>query len=301
MAIRPWLAPLALVFILVLAPGASGAKPKPTTGSRVFVIVLENREYDEVFGSAEDPFLNELTQHAAWASSYYAVAHPSLPNYLALLGGSTFGIAENCTACQAQGPNLALQLSRAGVSWRAYMGDMPRPCFGAAESGDYVKRHDPFMYFPSIASNPERCRRVVPAERLDRDLRSHSLPSFGWLSPGLCDDAHDCDLATADRYLSRLVPRIMHGLGPGGDLIVTFDEGTSEEACCGPFDQGGGGHVLTVIASPGETVGNRLAGAYNHYSLLAAVERHFGLPLLRAARQAEALPLRTVSPRPSRG
>lgn len=292
-AIRLWLAALVLVLILVLAPGASGAKPKPAAASRVFVIVLENHELNEVLGSAEAPFLNELTQRAAWAPNYYAVAHPSLPNYLALLGGSTFGVSENCTACQAQDPNLALQLSRAGVSWRAYMGGMPRPCFGAAEFGDYVKRHDPFMYFPSIASNPERCRQVVPAERLDRDLRSHSLPSFGWLSPGLCDDAHDCDLATADRYLSRLVPRIMRGLGRGGDLIVTFDEGTSDEACCGPFEQGGGGRVLTLIASPGKTVGHRLAGTYDHYSLLAAVERHFGLPRLRAARQAEALPLRT--------
>ena len=300
MAIRPRLALLALVFTFVLAPSASGARPEPAADSRVFLIVLENHELDEVFGSAEAPFLNELTQHAAWASRYYAVAHPSLPNYLALLGGSTFGIAENCIACQARDPNLALQLSRAGVSWRAYMGDMPRPCFTAAESGDYVKRHDPFMYFPLIASNRERCRRVVPAARLDRDLRSHSLPSFGWLSPGLCDDAHDCDLATADRYLSRLVPRVMRGLGPGGNLIVTFDEGTSDEGCCGPFDQGGG-RVLTVIASPGETVGRRLTGTYNHYSLPAAVERHFGLPRLRAARQAEALPLSTASLRSPRG
>lgn len=293
MAIRPWLTPLALVLALVLAPSASAARTEPATASRVFLIVLENHELGEVLGSGEAPFLNELRRHAAWAPNYYAMTHPSLPNYLALLGGSTFGIAENCTACRAQDPNLALQLSRAGVSWRAYMGGMPRPCFGAAESGDYVKRHDPFMYFRSIASDPERCRRVVPAERLDRDLRSHSLPSFGWLSPGLCDDAHDCDLATADRYLSRLVPRIMRVLGPGGNLIVSFDEGSSDEACCGPFDQGGGGRVLTMIASPGQTLGRRLAGTYDHYSLLAAVERHFDLPRLRAARQAKALPLRT--------
>jgi len=299
-AIRHWLAPLVLVFILVLAPGASDAKPKPATDSRVFLIVLENHELNEVLGSAETPFLNELTQHATWVSRYYAVAHPSLPNYLALLGGSTFGIAEDCTACLAQDPNLALQLSRAGISWRAYMGGMPRPCFDGGESGDYVKRHDPFMYFPSIASNPKRCRQVVPATRLDWDLRSHSLPAFGWLSPGLCDDAHNCDLASADRYLSRLVPRIMRGLGPGGNLLVSFDEGTSDEACCGPFDQGGG-RVLTVIANPGEAAGHRLAGTYNHYSLLAAVERHFDLPRLRAARQVEALPLRTASPRSPRG
>lgn len=55
------------------------------------------------------------------------------------------------------GPNLATQLSGAGISWRAYMGSMPRPYFGGAEVGDYAKRHNPFLYFPSIASNPSLC------------------------------------------------------------------------------------------------------------------------------------------------
>jgi hypothetical protein len=171
------------------------------------------------------------------------------------------------------------------------MGGMPRPCFRGAKAGGYVKRHDPFMYFPSISSNRTLCRQVVPASRLDADLRRRALPSFGWLSPGLCDDAHSCDLATADRFLARLVPRVTRQLGPRGALIVTFDEGTSEEACCGPFVEGGG-HVLTVVAQPGQPVGHRTVSTYDHYSLLAALERRFGLPRLRKARQARPLPLK---------
>lgn len=292
MAIRPWPALLALLCFLALPAPALGSTPDRGGAPRAFVVVLENREYDEVVSNPDAPFLNAFARRQTLATDYYAIAHPSLPNYLALLGGSTFGIAENCTSCSARGPNLALQLSGAGISWRAYMGDMPRPCFRGAEAGSYVKRHNPFMYFPSIATDPERCRRVVPASRLDADLRSGSLPAFGWLSPDLCDDGHDCDLATADRYLATLVPRIVRGLGPGGVLVVTFDEGTSHETRRGPPEQGGG-HVMTVIAGPGRPPG-RTTQAYDHYSLLAGLERRFGLSRLREARQARALPLRTL-------
>ena len=159
---------------------------------------------------------------------------------------------------------------------------MPRPCFEGAQAGGYVKRHDPFMYFPSIAADPRHCADVVPTRRLSADLERRSLPAFGWLTPDLCHSAHDCNLATADRHLSSLVPRIMRKLGTNGTLILTFDEGTGNAH--------GGGHVLTVIAHPGQQRARRVTGTYNHYSLLAAIERHFNLPLLRNAQSSISLP-----------
>jgi phosphatidylinositol-3-phosphatase len=290
MAVRPCLALVALFALLLVPPAATSSHSQRASESRVFVVVLENREYGEVVGNREAPFLDSLARRGTLATHYYAVAHPSLPNYLALLGGSTFGISRNCTECSAPGSNLALQLSRAGVSWRAYMGGMPRPCFGGAEAGDYVKRHNPFMHFRSIASSRERCGQVVPATRLGADLRRRALPAFGWLSPNLCDSGHDCDLATADRYMSRLIPRITRQLGPGGVVVVTFDEGTSDAGCCGMAGSAGG-RVMTVVAGPGRPAASLTAGTYDHYSLLAALERHFGVPRLREARHSRALPL----------
>jgi hypothetical protein len=280
--IRRGLALLALpIATLAWAPTASATERSQP--ARVFVVVLENREYDQVVGSDHAPYLNALAARETVATRYHAVAHPSLPNYLALLGGSTFGIEENCTECAARGDNLALQLSRAGIPWRAYMGGTPRPCFRGAESGRYVKRHNPFMHFPSIADDPRRCRQVVPATRLDADLRRHALPAFGWLSPDLCKDGHDCDLRTTDRHLAHLIPRIIRKLGSAGTLILTFDEGTSTTH--------GGGHILTIVAHPGRQQPRRLTRPYDHYSLLGAIERHFGLPPLRNARTSPPLPL----------
>ena len=281
-------ATLALLALAAWAGGAAAKEPLPPPASRIVLIVLENHEYDQVVGNPEAPYLNQLARRGTLATNYYAVTHPSLPNYLALLGGSTFGIDENCTDCAARGDNLALQLSRAGIEWRAYMEGLPHRCFAGSEGGEYVKRHDPFVYFPSIAGSRRRCDRVVPASTLDADLRRRSLPSFAWLSPGLCNDAHDCGIAVADRHLAKLVPRIVRQLGPRGILIVTFDEGTSDAGCCGVA---GGGRVMTVAIGPGVPRGTLLSRSYDHYSLLGGLEECFGLPRLRRARQARALPL----------
>ncbi len=281
--VRPCLS-LVAALLFIAAPAAAAppeaAKPSPTV-----LIVLENREFDEVIGDPEAPFLNHLAQSGALATNYFGVTHPSLPNYLALLGGSTFGIAENCTDCVVRGPNLATQLSRLGLSWRAYMGNLPRPCFTGAADGTYAKRHNPFAYFPSITSVQARCEGIVPETRLLADLRRHRLPAFGWLTPDLCDNAHDCSLATADDHLQALAPRIVHQLGPHGLLVVTFDEGTSDAGYRGP----GGGRVATILVGPDVPPGSEIRQAADHYSLLASLERRFGLARLRLARAARPL------------
>ena len=282
---RLCLLPAAALLLLAAGPAAAAA-PSPAAPSHTVLIVLENHEFDEVIGNPEMPYLNRLARGGALATDYFGVTHPSLPNYLALFAGSTFGIAENCTDCVVRGPNLATQLSRGGISWRAYMGDLPHPCFAGASHGNYAKRHNPFAYFPSVAAVPSRCRQVVPETRLLADLRHHRLPEFGWLTPDLCDDAHDCNLAAADEHLRTLVPPTLHQLGPHGLLILTFDEGTSDGGCCG---LPGGGRVATVLAGPDVPPGIEIRRPADHYSLLAAIEDRFGLPRLRLARSAKPL------------
>lgn len=290
--------------MLLAVAGSAGAQAgRPTGfgtggGSHTIVVVLENRELSEVIGAAEGSALGDLAERGALATNYHAIAHPSLPNYLALLGGSSFGIDDDCTDCHASGANLATQLSAAGISWRAYMGGMPGACFRGAEAGEYVKRHNPFMYFPSIVSRPRLCRRVVPETALERALAEHDLPSFAWIGPGLCDDGHSCDFSVADEYLKGLLPRLLAQLGPHGLLIVSFDEGTSDSACCGGAD---GGRVATILAGPEVRRGVRLPQPYSHYSLLATLEDRFGVPRLRRAGAARSLTAAFRTRRPPPG
>jgi hypothetical protein len=277
---------LVVLVASVVALGPAGAATKVPRFSRVIVVVMENKDYVQVIGSPDAPYVNALARRNALADRYYGVAHPSLPNYLALLGGSTFGIHENCTDCTIAKPNLVDELERHRVSWRAYMESMPSPCFTGAAAGAYAKRHNPFVYFRSILASRRRCANVVPLARLAADLHARRLPRFVWITPDLCHDMHDCDVATGDRFLAGLVPALLRSLGPRGVLFLTWDEGVTDIGCCG---DPGGGRIPTVVAGPAARKGARSDRPFNHYSLLRTIED--GLGLRRLGASAGATPL----------
>jgi hypothetical protein len=249
--------------------------------SHIALIVLENHEYGQVIGSPQAPYINRLASAAALARNLYAIAHPSLPNYLALTGGSTFSIDSDCTDCSVTAKSLVDQLEAADLSWKAYMEGLPHSCFtGASSSRAYAKKHDPFAYYTRVTENPARCRRIVPLDQLAADERAGRLPDFLWITPNLCHDMHDCPVAAGDRFLAGLVPALLRALGPRGLLIVTWDEGTSDDGCC---RLAAGGHVPTILAGGDAEPGARLDTPADTYSILQTVEDLLGLPRLRAA------------------
>ena len=250
---------------------AAATRKKPP---RIAVLVMENKEYGNVIGNPSAPYINSLAKRYALAESYYAIRHPSLPNYLALTGGATFDIQNDCTDCHVRAASLPDQLDRAKISWKAYMEDMRSSCFQGAQQGGYAKKHNPFIYYDAIAKSHRRCSRILTFAELDRDLARGSLPRFAWITPNLCHDMHDCSVSTGDRFLSHLVPRVLNGLGRRGVLFLTWDEGNSEEGCC---RKALGGHVATIVAGAGARAGARSSVPYDHYSLLRTVEDIFRL------------------------
>jgi acid phosphatase len=270
------------------SPAATVAGP----ASRIAVIVLENKDYNEIIGSPAAPYLNALARKGALATNYHAITHPSLPNYLALTGGSTFGYAgSDCGTCSVSHRNLIDQLEAAGISWKVYVEGLPSgSCPSEASVGNYARRHVPFLYYRDVADNPARCRSIVSTATLARDLADHSLPRFVWLVPDLCHDMHSCGTYTGDRYLRAMVPQLLAQLGPSGLLFVTFDEGeaSSNSACC---TVARGGLISTVIAGPGARAGARSAIPYDHYSLLRTIEDLWGLPHLGDAALSSTQPL----------
>jgi hypothetical protein len=248
--------------------------------AHVAVIVMENEEYGGVIGSSDAPYLNGLARRSALALQMYGARHPSLPNYLALTGGSTFGVTSDCTDCTVRASSLVDQLDQAHESWRAYMEDLPHPCFTGAQAGEYAKKHDPFAYYVRVTESAARCRGIVPLTRLSADERSGSLPRFLWITPNLCHDMHDCSVRTGDTFLSKLLPPLLRALGPRGLLFVTWDEGVSDDGCC---RLASGGHIPTVVAGGLARGGARLRTPVDHYSVLQTIEDLLGLPRLRGA------------------
>jgi hypothetical protein len=245
----------------------------------VVIVVFENHAKADVVGSSRAPYFNSLASNSALLSRYGGVAHPSLPNYLALVSGSTHGVHDDCTGCVVSGRSLVDTLARAHRSWKAYAEGLPRPGFTGASSGRYVKRHVPFLYFRSVLSRPRRLRQVVPLRQLARDLESGSLPSFSLVVPDLCHDMHDCSVATGDRWLRHFLPPLLRSPQLGHSVVfVVFDEP--------PFTAPPGEAVPALAAGPLVRPGSAYRRRTSHYGLLRTIEDAWGLPRLGHSKDA---------------
>jgi phosphatidylinositol-3-phosphatase len=229
---------------------------------------MENHSFDEAISQ---PYTAQLASRYAIASNYHAVAHPSLPNYLALTSGSTWGITDDDYHRLPPG-GLGSQMTQARVSWRAYMEGMGANCL--SNNSRYAVKHNTFAYYGG-ACPPN----VVPLSELQGDLAG-ATPRFVWITPDLCHDGHDCSAAAADDFLSSLVPGILAtpAWQQSGLLLITWDED----------DGSASNHVLTLVVAPGLT--RQLTDRpYDHYSLLATVEDRLSIPRLGRAAQASPL------------
>jgi acid phosphatase len=278
-------APITLPTPSAVASPASVTPPGRTTSlpnfSHIFIILLENEESSAIVGNPAAPYLNGLAAQYARVTNYYGISHPSLPNYLALIGGDTFGITSDCLDCFVSASSVVDQIEGSGRTWKAYMESMPQPCF-LGNSGEYAQRHNPFIYFDNIRTNPDRCNRIVPLTQLDTDLRSGSLPDYVWITPNVCNDMHDCSVAVGDSWLKGWVPKILASSAwqAGGVLFITFDEGDTDRGCC---TYAKGGQVDMLIIAPSVKRGFTSDVEYDHYSLLRTIEEAWGLPLIANA------------------
>jgi hypothetical protein len=243
------------------ATGSTGATRLPRL-EHVIVVVFENKEKGEILGSGSAPNFDRLASSYAEAPAYFAVAHPSLPNYFALVSGSTHGVTSDCTDCPQRGPTIGTQLSAAHLSWAAYGEGYPA-------SGDFVKKHMPFLYFPGGASHVRNLSALKPTK----------LPAYALVIPDLCHDMHDCSVATGDRWLGSFIAPLLRVRSTA--IFIVFDEGTT--------NAGGGGRVPLIVAGQAVRPHSVFAGNSSHYGLLHTVESLLGLSPVGLARAAPVL------------
>ncbi len=262
-------------------PGPIGSVPgdptaQPTGGTtaaatagtdKLLVIIEENKSVADV--EQHMPVLAAESARYGHADQYYALTHPSLPNYLVIAGGSLFGVTddEGPEVHQLTGPSVFGQLHAAGHTVKTYAEAMDSNCT-THNQDRYAVRHNPWTYF---TDNTERslCKQFdVPAGTtttgpLVDDVTRGRLPTFSLVIPDICNDGHDCSAATADRWLSRWLPILTNGPDfRSGHLtiLVTWDED----------DRTSGNRIACVVMNPalnGRTVATRL----DHYALSAAI------------------------------
>jgi acid phosphatase len=226
------------------------------------------------------PYTFSLARRFGYASSYYAITHPSLPNYIAIASGQTYGISDDDppSAHPLRGDTVFGQALAQGRTAGVYADGMATTC-ATQSQGTYAVKHNPWAYFVDERSS---CRaHDVPIGRLWDDVRRGDLPDVGMVVPDICHDAHDCGLSVADAWVRTLMSRIFDGPDwKSGHLavVVTADED----------DGSAGNRVLTVVIHPSQrhhVVSERL----DHYALTRLYEDVAGAPYLHHARTAASM------------
>jgi hypothetical protein len=249
--------------------GSPAAAPHYT---HVVWIMFENVGYG-VVGSSSAPYFNQLAARCALATNDHAVAHPSLPNYVALTSGSTQGISDDAepSVHPLQVPSIFSQLHG---NWRTYAESMPSSC-DRITSGSYAARHNPAVYYVGLSA---ACRSDDVAMTSSLSLGS----AFTMIVPNICDDMHSCSVSVGDQWLRRTMPTILRSVQyrTGSTVVfVTFDENDSDST----------NRIPTIVIAPSVHVGARVGTSFTHYSLLSTTESLLGLAHLGAARSAHSM------------
>lgn len=259
----------------------------------VFIILMENHDWSEIAGNSQAPYINgTLVPSGAHAEQYYNPPgnHPSLPNYLWLEAGQSFGITDDQDPSVNHQPastaHLAKQLGAAGISWRAYQEDISGTHCPLTGVNGYAPKHNPFIYFDdvtdSLSSNSTTCiNHIRPDSQLQHDLQNGTVAQYNFITPNLCNDMHDCSVGTGDTFLSNTIPMIQasNAYKNGGAIFVVWDESENTD-----------GPIGMLIASPFAKAHYSNSKYYTHSSMLRTMQEIFGLhPFLGDAANATDL------------
>jgi acid phosphatase len=266
-----------LAFSLVGAESARTARVADRDAvprfEHVILVVFENHSERRILDYPGSPF-RRLADRNALLARYDAVAHPSLPNYLALVSGSTHGIHDDCTECVVGGPSLATTLAAHGLTWKMYVEHLDLYERQGYPLTGPEKGRLPFLYFRDLVDSGQAQRSTVPLEALYDDLATDRLPSFSLVIPDLCHDMHSCSIATGDAWMRGFLQLLRPGSLEGTAVFVVFDEARRSDT------RGGGGRVPAIVAGPLVRPHTVSLEPLDHYSLLRTIEDAWGLPAL---------------------
>jgi hypothetical protein len=245
-----------------------GAFPKY---DHIFVIIEENHAYDQIIGKPYAPTINKLAQTYGLATNYYGVVHPSEANYVALLGGSTFGIHDDAPynakpIALGIGVNHTItktslldQLEAKGLTWKGYFEDIPSPgykgtAYPTPTEALYASKHNGFINFKKVQDNPQELAKLVGFNQLTADLQSGNVPNYSHIIPNQCNEMHGLSVVCplngsddtsdqklikqGDAVIGKIVNQIMSSSlwsSPGNNaIVITWDEDNFRQ----PFNQG---------------------------------------------------------------
>jgi len=249
----------------------------PPRFDHVLIVVLENESANEIPAHG---YLDSLARRGAALRDFHGEAHPSYPNYLALVAGETFGVRGDRQS-NIDAPTIADRLEAKGLTWKVYAEGYPGNCFLGSSSGKYARKHVPFLSFIPIQRDSARCANVVNSSQFD----AANLPSYALYIPDLNHDGHNTTLAYATQWLRGFLEPLLanQAVMQRTLVIITFDESEGHEAT---------NRIYTVMLGGTVRPGAVDSTPLNHYNLLRTIEANFGLEPL--ARERDVTPITTI-------
>jgi phosphatidylinositol-3-phosphatase len=269
-----------------ISPAASARAPLSSGTITKLLVIVEENQNAAAITSTSAPYIASLSAKYAHASNYKSVGFPSLPNYLAITGGSTFGITQDGPPSRyaVNAPSVFGQALKAGRTAKVYSESATSTC-DTQGTASYAVRHNPWLYFRPEAAE---CRRYdlgfpgVNSGALATDARNGTLPNVGFIDPNLTDNGHTpggkAGLANANRWLSKVIPMIQSGLDWKARhlaIVITWDSGAAKSTPA----------VDLIVVAP--TVSHlTVTTALNHYSLSRLMSDFGGSAPLGQAKSA---------------
>lgn len=249
------------------APATPAALPRP---ARTVVVVMENHSLDDVLDDPDAPWLNHLP--AAVLTDWHGVTHPSQPNYVALLTGSTHGVTSDHCPTTVTGGSLPAQLTAAGLTFTGFSEGLPAAGSTTCSAGRYRRKHNPWVDVRGLPATMNQPFSAFPADPA-------ALPTVSVVVPDMCHDTHDCRTARGDAWLrENLGPYVAWAQDHDGLLVLTYDESEHHS----------GNHIPTLLVGPMVRPG-RYTVRGDHYTTLRTLEAMYGLPAIGEAAAREPL------------
>lgn len=229
-----------------------------------------------------DPNLSKLAEKGLLLNNYWAVTHPSEPNYCAAAGGDTFGMDnDDVNSVPANVSTIADLLDTKNIAWGEYMEGMPSPGFKGKKhpksgADDYVRKHNPLIFFDSVADHDDRRSRIKNFDMFYDDLDNHKLPQYMFVTPNMTNDGHDTDVTFAGSWTGRFLSELLDNEYFMKDTLVllTFDESGNYTNVNRVYS------FLVGGAVPERLRGKKDDTFYTHYSVIASLSANWGLPSL---------------------
>ena len=238
----------------------------------VVVVVEENHGYDQIIGSAQTPYINQLAKQGALFTDSHGVMHPSQPNYIALFSGSNQNVTSDSCPHTFTADNLAAQLQQAGLSFGGYSEDQPSTGFTGCWAGEYGRKHNPWADFSNVPKSVN-----MPLTELPQDFSK--LPTVSYVIPNHMHDMHDGTIAQADNWLrDNMDSYVKWAAAHNSLLIVTWDED----------DFSSSNHIATLFVGPMVHPG-QYGQRINHYNVLSTLEDLYSLPRLGNTKTADSI------------